>query len=183
METGLRIIVQVDGFHDAKDWMYRLLKSGAATCSICDKPAVQIWWNDAAEWYFHCAGHYDTAQQWSGSTRWNPAEFSKSVIPGKIQEWIATLEPDEQTKVRLETFDATDYYALLPDDHYYHNTETVLSGTRDWGKYVNIYRLKDGRYAYEKSFTSPGFGYHYGLKAPFVSEAACLEDARKDEVE
>lgn len=175
---GLKIIIQVEGFANAKSWMYDLIRAGVVTCSSCDKPATRIWWNDAAEWYFECGEHYTTAPMWTGSTRWNPSSFSKEVIPGLVQNWIATLPAEDQKRIRLEEYDATDYYSMLIDDHHDHEQEIVISGNAEWGTVVVVYPLKDGRFAYDVELRKPRCTYSDGLFAPFESVDAAVADAR-----
>lgn len=175
---GLKIIIKVNGFAHAKSWMYDLIRAGVATCSSCDKPATRIWWNDAAEWYFECGEHYTDAPMWSGSTRWNPRSFSKEVIPGLVQNWIASLPEEDQKRIQLKEYDATDYYSMLVDDHYDHKQETIIRGNEDWGTKVVVYPLKDGRFAYDVKQYSPGRCYTEGLFAPFDSADAAVADAR-----
>src|SRR5690606_24453918 len=137
--TATKIIVQVDGFWDAKDWMYRILRAGIATCSSCDKLAVRIFWVDAAEWYYECSEHYTDHEMWVGHTRWNPRVFDKRVIPELAQAWIDTLEADERAKVRLEEYDATDWYSQLADGYWKNPDDVILRGNERGGMKVRLY--------------------------------------------
>jgi hypothetical protein len=174
-----RILIQVDGFGDAKRWMYRLLHAGIATCSRCEKPATHIFWNDAAEWYFECEEHYDSREQWTGSTRWDPFLLSKRVIPDKAQDWYLTLEPDEQRRIRFQDYDATDWYAWLTEDYWKNEDVELLAGRPENGTFIQIFPLKNGQFAYELSRRSVIYGYYQGLVAPFDSREAALEAAQK----
>lgn len=179
-EMGLKIIIKVDGFQDAKQWMYRLVRAGVATCSSCDKPATHIWWNDAAEWYFECGEHYTDAPMWGGSTRWNPTSFSKRVIPDLVHGWVTSLSAEERKNIWLQEYDATDYYKLLTDDSYKTKQATVLRGSRDFGTSVVVLPLKDGRFAYEiENRAGDSFCHTDGLYAPFASADEAVADARK----
>ena len=177
--TATKIVIKVDGFQDAKDWMYRLIRAGVATCSSCDKPANHIWWNDAAEGYFECDDHYNPAPMWCGSTLWDPAVFDKRVFPDLAREWVATLPPDEQHRIQFREYDATDWYAWLTADHWKTYQEIALTGDLERGTVCRLYSLKNGQLAYEIIDRSPTFAYHYGLIAPFDSVEAAVEAARK----
>lgn len=180
--TATKILIKVNGFYDAKDWMYRILRAGIATCSECDKPAKRIYWQDQAEWYFQCEDHADYGDMWTGSTRWSGTIFSKRVFPELAQAWMETLEPDERKRVKLKEYDATDYYSLLPDDHWRNADEVWLAGDKErrWGTYVRLYPMTTGHYAYEITFCSPGYSYTKSLHAPFDGRDEALEAARKE---
>jgi hypothetical protein len=175
-----RILIKVDGFRDAKRWLYRLLHAGIATCSTCDKPAVYIFWNDAAEWYFECEDHYDPREQWTGSTHWNPSLFSKRVILDKAQEWYLSLEPEEQRNIRFETYDATNWDEWLIQDHWKNPDVELLHGSPENGTFVQLYPLKNGQFAYEISQRSASYAYYHGLVAPFNTRELAIEAARRD---
>lgn len=175
-----KIIIRVSGFHDAKDWMYRILRAGIATCSSCDQIASRIYWQDQAEWYFECGDHYTPHDMWSGHTRWNPSVFSKRVDPEKARAWIATLEPDERDRIRLQEYDATDWYSWIVEDDWKNPDEVVLRGTPEWGIKVQLHPLKNGQYAYHLESYSPGYAYKQELKAPFDSRDAALIVARAE---
>lgn len=178
-KTGLKIIIKVDGFQDAKRWLERLVKAGVARCAACDKPAVQLWWNDAAEWYCNCGDHYESGPQWTGSTRWNPSVFDKIVMPDKARAWAATLDPKEQKCIHFREFDATDYYALLPEDHWKCKDVVIASGNAEHGTIIELYALTDGRFAFQVERRSPGYSYTDVLTAPFASRDEALAAAKK----
>ena len=184
-ELGIKAIIKVDGFHDAKQWIYRLVRDRVAKCASCDKPATQVFWQDRAEWYCFCGEHYDGGEMWTGSTRWNPSSFSKNLIPDieKVKVWRRSLSEDEQKVVRLKKFDATDYYALL--DRSCRPTQELYLWQKDkytWGK-LKLYALTDGRFAYEyDQFIGGehgGRGYSGGLIAPFNSLDEAIEAGKK----
>lgn len=176
--TATKIIIRVDGFHDAKDWMYRVLRAGIATCSSCDKPAGRIYWQDQAEWYFECDDHYTPHGMWSGHTRWNPEVFSKRVIPELAQAWIATLDPDERQRVRLKEYDATDWYSWIVEGDWKNPDEIILRGTESHGTKVRLRPLKNGQYAYQIENFSYSYSYMHELIAPFDSRDAAIEAAK-----
>lgn len=177
--TATQIVIRVDGFQDARHWMYRIMRAGIATCSSCDKPATHIYWQDQAEWYFECNDHYTAAPMWSGHTRWSPDEFSKRVIPERAKAWIAQLEPDEQQRVRLEEYNATNWYDWIVDDDWRNPDTVVLRGTIEWGTAARIRPLKNGQFAYQIEQYSPGYSYMQDLHAPFDSREDALTHARQ----
>jgi hypothetical protein len=172
-----RIIVKVKGFYDAKDWMYRILRAGIATCSSCDEIAKRIYWVDRAEWYFECDEHYSSGEMWVGNTGWNPREFSKRVLPDLAQVWIATLEPDEQKLLQLEKYEATDWYAWLTDE-WKARKVFLLRGNEHNGTRVTVIPLKNGQFAYEITHYSPGYSYGLELTAPFDSIDEAVKAAK-----
>ena len=178
-----KIVIKVNGFHDAKDWMYRILRAGITTCSSCDKTAVRIWWNDAAEWYYECGDHYTDKPMWGGHTRWRPDYFDKRVFPDLARAWVATLPPEEQACIRFREYDATDYYSLLTEDYWKEPLEVQLSGDRDdWGWFVRVLPLRTGDYVYELEHKSPNYSHMYGLVGAFASVDEAIAAAKQNEV-
>jgi len=180
--TATKILIKVKGFYDAKDWMYRILRAGIATCCECDAPAKRIYWQDQAEWYFQCEAHADYGDMWTGSTRWSGTVLSKRVLPDLAQAWVETLEPEERKRVKLKEYDATDYHALLPEDYWKDRDEVWLTGDKErgWGTYVRLLPMTTGHFGYEITNCSPGFSFGHALKAPFDSRDEALEAARKE---
>lgn len=181
-QKAVRIIIRVDGFHDAKHMMYRMLREGVATCSSCDKPATHIFWQDRAEWYFECDEHYTDQPMWTGSTDWKPRKLSKRIIPDAAHAWVESWSAEEchRRQPVFEQYDATDYYALLRDDLDCEEVALNAGGYLNAGTVAKLYPLIDGRYAYEISFRSPGHEHNFGLVAPFYNRESALDAARLD---
>lgn len=182
-QTAIKAIIQVKGFHDAKNWIYRLVQDGVAKCAECEKPAVGVFWNDAAEWYCECAQHRTQGQMWGGHTRWNPRSFSKILVFDKAKAWYDALPPDEKKRVKLIEFDATDWWGLLVDYsepvqiHYFLKKD-------NFAHFARILALKDGRFAYETRREWGGdmvrTSHCDELKAPFDSIELAIEAARME---
>ena len=173
-----KVLIKVNGFYDAKNWMYRILQAGIATCSSCDKPANRIHWVDRAEWYFECDEHWSGGDMWVGHTGWNPSVLSKRVIPELASAWVKGLPPIERKLVRLKEYDATDWYEWLTDDEWKNPDEIILNGTPEWGAKVKLRPLKNGQYAYQISTYSPGYSYTKELIAPFDTREDALNAAK-----
>lgn len=178
---GLKAIIRVNGFDDARDWLYLLIRAGVAQCAACNKPATHVFWQDQAEWYCFCEEHRETGDQWTGSTRWNPHSFSKIVIPGKAQEWVKTLKPQDRKLIKLREFDATDYYALLGEDHWKDDgTRVLLAGSETVGRRVIAYQIPEcNQWVYEIEHYSPGYVSTQSLTGIFDSVEACIEHAKQ----
>lgn len=176
---GVKVVIQVNGFQDAKQWIYRLVDAGVARCAECDSPATGVFWNDQAEWYCLCDNHMEYGRQWTGSTRWNPRSFSKIVIPDKAREWIETLSDSDKKRVWFVKFDATDYDALLPEDWWDKKQKITITGDEKSGIYIDVHQLTNGLYAYQKTMFHPGFSRGCLLEAPFESVDECVEHATK----
>lgn len=54
---GHEVIVRVNGFHDAKRWIYQLIGAGIVKCGQCANAATHVFWQDQAEWYCRCDTH------------------------------------------------------------------------------------------------------------------------------
>lgn len=179
MDMKLGLTIRVRGFHDARQRMYDLVRARLIRCDQCDHPATHIFWQDQAEFYIRCDEHAEQGTQWTGSTRWNPRQLWLPVLP-EARAWVAQLSPDVQALMKLEEYDATDYYALLPEDHQ-PVCVVQLSGHRPtYGLFVKIWLLTNGDFAYERQRRSPGITHTFALKAPFDSQEAALDAARKD---
>lgn len=185
-KIGYEAIIEVDGFRDASRWIYRMIDAGIVECGQCEQPATHVFWQDQAEFYCRCNQHWEYGEQWTGSTRWNPQSFGMYVRSKEAaEEWRSTLTTDEQGRVKIESFDATNYWSLLDDDR--KSTRHYLAGSEDvdgFKAYADIYLLKNGEYAYEfhKAWLHGvnGTVRGYGLKGSWASEELALEAARAD---
>ena len=189
-EMGLEILVRVNGFHDAKDWMYRLVRAHIVRCTspmrstYCDHPATRIFWQDRAEWYPCCDAHWVGGDMWTGSTRWNPDVLSMLVLPEPARAWVAALPEAERPLVRLHEYDRTDYYALLKPGEEPKRIYLVGTNGAWFEKFVNIHALTDGRFAYEivQQWSSQGSGtsHFYGLVGGFQTADEARRAAEKE---
>lgn len=187
-KIGYRAIIDVDGFHDAKAWIYRCVRAGIVKCSSCDSPANHVWWNDAAEWYPECNQHRESGEQWTGSTRWNPSSFSLNVLLHPAKEWLKTLTAEEREGVRIIRYDATDYYELMTDDwsdrtEHYFRGDAQFEGFRLW---CRVYPLTNGEFCYELNsghlYRAGGTSWGYGIRGSWETEALAIAAARADAV-
>lgn len=177
--SGVRVVIRVNGFYDAKSWIYRMVQDGVAKCASCDKPAVSVFWQDQAEWYCECEEHATISDMWTGSTHWNPSVFTKTVIPELLEDWLVTLTDDERSKIQFENYDKTDWYAMLADRYFVNDHREVLKGTDDFGWKIAVFPLKDGQYAYNLDHQMGHTTWGYGLFAPYESIEAAVEDGRR----
>lgn len=182
-KIGHRAIIEVDGFHDAKGWIYRLIREGVVKCGQCDEPATNVFWQDRAEWYCRCEAHREYGDQWTGSTRWNPSSFGLNVLKDAARAWHRTLPEGERANVKIIAFDATDYYALMTKGIDRIRRYLVGSEDVDGHKvYADVYPLTNGEYAYEITgghlHSHGGFSYSYGVKGAWKTEAIAFEAAR-----
>lgn len=183
--TGYALTVKkVRGYEDARGWIYRLISDGIVKCGQCDCPATHVFWQDQSEFYIRCNEHREEGRQWTGSTRWNPTSFSISVLKDRAEAWLNQLAFDERKLFRLDGYDATDYYALLPDDMPY--TRHYLVGSEDttgYIVYVDVHLLTNGEYAYQitKGHQAPSGGrfHSYGFEGAWPSEAEALKAAQE----
>ncbi|TXH56112.1 MAG: hypothetical protein E6Q97_07205 [Desulfurellales bacterium] len=184
---GYRAVIEVDGFYDAKDWIYRCVAAGIVKCSQCDNPATGVWWNDRAEWYCECAQHRSYEPQWSGSTRWNPSSFGLRVFKDPAEAWMKALPEGERAKVSLRSFDATDYYSLFVEGYWkdqtyhYFRGDARSEGYRCWCK---VYPLTNGEFAYELNsghlHRAGGTSWGYGIRGAWATEALAIEAAKQE---
>jgi len=187
--TGYRLVIEVDGFHDAKNWIYRCVRAGIVKCSQCQQPAVRVWWNDAAEWYPECPEHHQYGDMWTGSTRWNPSSFSLNVLKDPAKAWLETLPEEDRANLRLHVYDATDYYALMVEDWDTHTEHYFTGSASEWGwrLYATITPLTNGEYVYELHrdymHEAGGHMHAYGIRGAWATEsealAAAQDEARK----
>ena len=173
------IIDPVQGFNDARNWIRRMIAARIVKCGQCSNPATHVFWQDQAEFYIRCDDHPETGEQWTGSTRWNPISFSINVLKDKAEEWIKTLGMYDAEKIRIESFDATDYYELIADDqrgirHYLKGSEHE-EGMK---VYAHIWPLTNGEYAYEISTEWPRSCYTDAIQGAWPTEQEALEAAR-----
>lgn len=175
-ELGLRVVMRVSGFDDAKRWIYRMIDGGVVKChgGNCDEPATHVHWQDRAEWYPLCEEHREYGEMWTGSTGWNPSVFGINVLP-IAREWFARLDRDPLPQVRFEEYDKTDYYALLDSNE----PQRVKISRFIW---VHVRQLTDNRYVYA---IEQSIGNHtiinYGLVGAFPSACSAVK-AAKDEI-
>lgn len=180
---GKSITIQVHGFNDARAWISRCVSAGIVKCTggNCWNAATHTFWQDQAEFYHLCEQHREHGQQWTGSTRWNPSEFSLAVLPDKVDAWLSSLDPDLRQKVTLEDYDATNWYALLSKDaaqiHYFIGNDAQGG----WRAYVRP--LKVGGFCYELEHCFGPFNFRtitgFGFFGDFPTVEACLADARE----
>ncbi len=149
--TGLEVSTPVHGFHHAKAMMKHLVSLRIVKCDSCHNPAVTIFWQDQAEYYFRCHDHDIGGEQWTGSTRWHGNEIGVVVIPELAREWYAALPEEEQALYTLQEFDSTNYYALIEDGKYLNGDKLLISGDHDsfCRVYAYIYALTCGGFAYQ----------------------------------
>lgn len=181
---GKSLTIQVRGFNEAKQWIDRCVRDGIVKCGggSCWHAATHTFWQDCAEWYPLCEDHRDYGQQWTGSTGWNPSSFSLPVLSDKIDTWLNTLEPQYRKFMRVEDYDATDWYSLMTDDdlpeHHYITGNEQVGGWR-----ASISKLKAGGFCYELEHVtgSPRARYFNscGFFGDFPTVEACLADARE----
>jgi hypothetical protein len=184
---GKQLIILVRGFHDAQMWINRCTDARIVKCAggDCWHAATHVFWQDRAEWYPLCDDHRDYGQQWSGSTRWEPSEFSLAVLPDKIDAWLTTQGNELELGIlRVEDYDATNWYALmnddLPESHYFIGDDE----RGGWRAYVH--RLKAGGYCYELEHVFGSFNFRvctgYGHFGDFETVEACIADAREQQI-
>jgi len=177
---GYELIIEVNGFSDARGWINRLVRAGVAKCTLCANAATHVSWTDQAEWYPHCEDHRDDGEQWTGSTRWNPSSFGINVLKDAARAWFDTLEPFERHKIRFSEYDATDYYSLMTDTE----TRHYLIGSPDeWHKvFADVTLLTTGEYVYqvcrEWSHKHSGTAHWDAIEGVWGTEAEALEAAR-----
>jgi hypothetical protein len=177
------IIFEVNGFEQARAWIYRAVRAGVVKCGQCSEPATHVFWQDQAEWYCRCTAHREYGDMWTGSTHWHPHSFGLVVISESAAlAWRDSLPPDEQALITVEQFDATNYYNLLSLDaigrHVY--TRHYLRGSAEQkpSEWVDIYPLTNGEFAYQRG---AAYGYHvntYGICGAWASEIEALEAAK-----
>jgi hypothetical protein len=187
-KIGYEVIVSdVDGFSDARRWMYRMIGAGVAKCGQCSRPATHIFWQDQAEFYIRCDEHPEIGEQWTGSTRWRPESFGMNVITGQaLDDWIASLPPEEQAQVSVHEYDATDYYALMTEDmartrHYFVGDESQVG----YIVYADVYPLTNGAFAYQihkghYSANGSGRGWTELIRGMWPTEAEALDAAKAE---
>jgi hypothetical protein len=181
VEMGLRAIVKVRGFTDARRWIERLVREGVVKChgGDCDACATHVYWQDQAEWYPLCEAHREHNPMWSGSTRWNPQSFGINLLPDVARKWYTELDSETQARIQLSEYDKTNYFALIGN----HEPEEIfITGTSRedtaWLA-VAIYPLSNGQFAYE---IRRHFGYiteYQGIVGMFADRDAALIAARE----
>lgn len=185
-ETGYRAVIDVDGFHDAKRWIYDMIRAGIVKCGQCSEPATHVFWQDRAEWYCRCDQHREYGDQWTGSTRWNPTSFDINVRLAAALLWRNHLEPDERAKVRIIKYDATDYYALMSDDWSLKTEHYFVGSNKEYGWSIRavITPLTNGEYVYElhRDYMTEHSGtmHAYGVRGAWESEALALDAAKAE---
>ncbi len=182
-KIGYELIIKVNGFDDARRWIYALIEQRIVKCGQCDQPATHVFWQDQAEWYCRCGEHREHGQQWTGSTSWRPVSFGLNVIKDTAADWLDKRDESIRKRVKLVEYDATDYYALMYDDfrrecHYLVGGEGVDGAF----KRVDVYPLKNGEYAYEitkgHQHQHGGSSWSYGVRGAWETEALALDAAK-----
>lgn len=108
---GLSLKRWCTNFQDKKLFILACLDARILRCvspyrdALCDEPAIQVTWQDEAEWYPCCSKHYDTGEQWTGHTRSGGGLVEVIVIPDKALAWLATLPADERAKITTEEYE------------------------------------------------------------------------------
>ncbi|QPC83797.1 hypothetical protein G4Y79_05300 [Phototrophicus methaneseepsis] len=175
-QIGLKVIVKVDSFYQAKRKLYSLIQAGICTCADCDQPATQIHWVDQAEWYPYCDDHQDHNQQWLGHHKWDANELVLRVIPNRARAWYDALTRQQREGIKLVEYDATDYYSQITSWDPT-NIVTVGGGKEDFTHYyIRVYRLNSNKLAYEP-VRRVGIETQTG---PLVGAFDTVEDAVKD---
>lgn len=181
---GKSLIIQVRGFNEAKNWIDRCVRDGIVKCGggNCWHAATHVFWQDRAEWYPLCEDHREYGQQWTGSTGWNPSSFSLAVLPDKIDAWMEALEPQYRKYMRVEDYDATNWYGLMSDD-YFAKHHYIIGDEKTGGWRASVHSLKAGGYCYELERVR-GTIYtrwidSFGFFGDFPTVEACLADARE----
>lgn len=178
---GLKVGIKVNGFHQVKWWIYRLVDAGVARCASCDKPTTSVFWQDQAEFYCFCDSHWEPGEMWTGSTRWRGNFLIKNILPEPFWKWVETLPDEDRVYLATCEFDATDYTKLLPEHYVLEGQKVTLQGGADqnFHVYIKWWQMSDGRYAYEKIRDFGNVCWHDGLEAPFASVQACIDDANR----
>lgn len=181
-KMALAVVVRVCGFHDAKRWAYNLIREGMVKCEggKCDNPATHISWQDQAEWYALCNEHRMSGDMWTGSTRWNPREIRLTVLPSIAHKWYDELDPETKKKVKLEEYDATNYYELL--DKGVEPIITTIQGEEDagWRVDVQVRALTNGQFVYDITRYRGMTIHGEAIIGMFVSAEDALLAARAD---
>lgn len=191
-KMGLGLELFVRSFSEMRAFISLCIREGVARCDSCDEPAVRTYWQDKAEWYLQCEAHADYRPQWTGSTRFGAHNlFVPTILDrAKVEAFVQELDEETRRQVKIEEYDRTNYYALLPEDHkpltdvYLPGAvvdgETLMEETPysyQWkqqdGWRLRIWALTDGRFAYdldrEHLHEAGGISHGYGLTAPFAS--------------
>ena len=184
-KIGYEIVIEVDGFDDARRWIYRCIDAGIVKCGQCDNPATHVFWQDRAEWYCRCGNHREYGDQWTGSTRWNPASFGLNVLLDAAKTWYAALPDEDRAKVKRRKYDATDYYAHMVKDwnarteHYFRGSASEMG----YRLYAVVTPLTNGEYVYElhndHMHAAGGFMRAYGVYGAWSSAEEAVEAARQ----
>lgn len=178
-------VVDVNGFHDARTWIDRMIGARIVACGECDQAATHVFWVDRAEWYCRCELHREYGEQWTGSTRWGSGPLRINILRDKMRTWFDTLESFERNKIRVRKYDATDYYGLMPKDMPYTRHYLIGSAEADgYQVYVDVHPLTNGAYAYQlhRGWYHGGSGTGYGdyIRGMWETEESALEAARLD---
>lgn len=185
-KIGHRAVIEVEGFHDARRWIDRLMGEGVIKCGQCDAPATNVFWQDRAEWYCRCELHREYGQQWTGSTRWNPSVFSLNVLKDLALAWWQSAPKYLRKKVSIRAYDATDYYALMTEDWNARTQHYFVGSAKEYGRrvYATVTPLTNGEYVYElhNDYMNQhgGHMHAYGIKGAWESEALALDAAKAD---
>lgn len=184
IQTGILIKRPVRSFQALRSFIRQCINAKVARCDSCDKAAIRVWFNDPAEWYLQCEDHADYREQFSGTTRFTPHICHVPAIKERVQVWYEELLTDEREGISLEDYDATDYYALLPDDLKPKERYWLIGG-ESGGWELELWELINGQFAYKLTWARAGGGrrWDYGLTAPFdtleAARAAAIEDCCK----
>lgn len=182
-QSGLAICRDnLTGFNHARAVMNHLVSLRVVKCDSCDEPAVTIFWQDQAEYYFRCHNHNIGGEQWTGSTRSNPNDIGVTAIPDLARAWYEALAEEEKALYTLEEFDATNYYALIPTGQYLNSETHTISGEKGVSfchVFAYLYSLTGGGYAYQIQQEWARSAHTYGIIGIFDTADDAFQAAKE----
>lgn len=110
-EQGIIIKRKVLTQTEAAMFVKRLVMARVARCvsptrkSICDNPAIMIYFVDTMKYYPCCENHMVFGDQLIWTTRFYPHVVEVAAILDKANQWLSQLSPDEYALITTEMYD------------------------------------------------------------------------------